>query len=105
MNIDWSKMKTAAELLQEARRAAVPATISRSQGRAILTLQGLMPAVLAYVAALTDAEEAMWADLALNHTNTWHRHGSPFLEQAAATLALTEDMLDELFIAAAAITI
>ncbi len=47
----------------------------------------------------------MWADLAWNHTSTWRRYESPFLTKAAQALGLTDQQLDDMFIAAAQITI
>ncbi|MGE8446452.1 MAG: hypothetical protein ACN6O1_09560 [Comamonas sp.] len=105
LNIDWGQLKTAEQIAEEKRRARVPAQISRAQGRAILGLRDLTPAVEAYIAQITDQEEAMWADLAWNHTTNWNRYGSPFLTKAAAALGLTESALDEMFIAGQQITI
>ena len=104
-NIDWGQLKTAEQIAEDERRARVPADISRAQGRAILGLRGLTTGVEAYIAQISDQEEAMWADLAWNHTSSWNRYGSPFLTKAAAALGLDEKDLDELFIAAARIVI
>lgn len=104
-NIDWGQLKTAEQIAEDERRARVPAQISRAQGRAILGLRDLTPGVEAYIAQITDQEEAMWADLAWNHTTSWNRYGSPFLTKAAAALGLTESALDEMFIAGQQITI
>ncbi|WP_395026254.1 hypothetical protein [Comamonas odontotermitis] len=103
--IDWSQMKTAEQIAEEERRARVPAEISRAQGRAILGSMKLTPQVEAYFASITDEEEAMWVDLAWNHTTTWRRYESPFLTRAAQALGLTDQQLDEMFIAAAQIVI
>lgn len=105
LNIDWSQLKTAEQIAEEEHRASVPAQISRAQGRAILGLRGLTPGVEAYIAQVIDQEEAMWADLAWNHTTSWNRYGSPFLIKAAASLGLSESALDEMFIAGQRITI
>lgn len=104
-NIDWGQLKTAEQIAEDERRARVPAEISRAQGRAILGLRGLTPAVEAYFTAITDPQEAMWADLAWNHTTTWRRFDSPFLTAASAALGLSDEDLDEMFIAAAQIVI
>lgn len=103
--IDWSLMKTAEQLADEERRALVPQEISRAQGRAVLGMRGLSPAVEDYFSKITDSQEAMWADLAWNHTSTWRRYESPFLTAAAAALGLSDKDLDDLFIAAAQIVI
>lgn len=104
-NIDWDQLKTAEQIAEDERRARVPAEISRAQGRAILGLRGLTTGVEAYIAQITDQEEAMWADLAWNHTSTWKRFDSPFLTKAAAALGLSDENLDEMFIAATQIVI
>lgn len=104
-NIDWGQLKTAEQIAEDERRARVPAEISRAQGRAVLGLRGLTAGVEAYFAAITDPQEAMWADLAWNHTSTWKRFDSPFLTKAAAALGLSEEDLDEMFILAARIVI
>lgn len=104
-NIDWDQLKTAEQIAEEERRASVPEQISRAQGRAILGLRGLTAGVEAYMAGITDGQESMWADLAWNHTSTWKRFDSPFLTKAAAALDLSDENLDEMFIAAAQIVI
>ncbi|MGF6211745.1 hypothetical protein [Comamonas sp. 4034] len=103
--IDWSQMKTAEQIAEEERRALVPAEISRAQGRAVLGLRGLSSQVEEYFSKITDPQEAMYADLAWNHTSTWRRYESPFLTAAAAALGLSDKDLDDLFIAAAQIVI
>lgn len=103
--IDWSQLKTAEQIAEDERRASVPVEISRAQGKAILTLQGLMPAVQDYIGAISDPQEATWAALAMNDAAVWRRYDSPFLLQAAAALGLTDEQLDEMFIAASQITI
>ncbi|MDR0260033.1 MAG: hypothetical protein LBI76_09505 [Comamonas sp.] len=104
-NIDWDQLKTAEQIAEDERRARVPAEISRAQGRAILGLRGLTAGVEAYFAAITNPQEAMWADLAWNHTTTWRRFDSPFLQGASQALGLSEEDLDEMFITAAQIVI
>lgn len=103
--IDWAQMKTAEQIAEEERRALVPQEISRAQGRAVLGLHGLSGAVEAYFSSITDPQEAMWADLAWNHTATWRRYESPFLTAAARAIGLTDQQLDEMFIAGAQIVI
>lgn len=80
----------------------VPEKITRAQGRLVLYRVGLWPAVLAFVAGITDPDEAFEADAALNHTVDWER-SSPFLRRAALALGLDDEQLDGLFIQAAQI--
>ena len=82
--------------------APVPQTITRAQGRLVLYRAGLWPAVQAFVAGITDPDEAFEADAALNHTTDWER-SSPFLRRAALALGLDDEQLDTLFIQAAQI--
>lgn len=105
MLIDWSQLKTVEQQEEDEHRARVPVEISRAQGKAILTLQGLMPAVQGYIDAITEPEESMWASLAMNDAAVWRRYDSPFLLKAASALVLTDEQLDELFIAASKIAI
>lgn len=98
--IDWGQMKTAEQMADEARRASVPAEISRAQGKGILIQIGLMPAVQAYIESIEDPEQAMWAELAMNDATVWRRYDSPFLLQAAEALGLTDEQLDDMFITA-----
>ena len=105
MSIDWGQMKTAEQQAEDERRASVPVEIIRAQGKAILTLQGLMPAVQSYIDAITEPEESMRASLAMNDAAVWRRYDSPFLLKAAEELGLTDEQLDDLFIAASKIVI
>ncbi|MXN30026.1 hypothetical protein [Delftia sp. CH05] len=82
----------------------VPLTITRAQGKAALIQAGLWPQVLAFVAGIEDPNEKLLAEVALNDTVNWER-SSPFLARVAVALGLSEQQLDELFIAAAAIVL
>lgn len=82
----------------------VPPTITRAQGKAALIQAGLWPQVLAFVAGIEDPNEKLLAEVALNDTVNWER-SSPFLARAAAELGLSQQQLDELFIAAVAIVL
>lgn len=81
----------------------VPESVSRAQGKAALYSAGLLQAVEDYIEGLV-GEEKVRATLAFNETNEWHRD-SPFLTQAATTLGLTEEQLDNLFILADSIVL
>lgn len=80
----------------------VPQQITRAQGKAALISAGLWAGVLEYVTALPDETQRALADVALNDTLTWQR-SSLFLNSAAEQLGLSQQDLDELFIAAAKI--
>jgi len=77
----------------------VPQEVSRAQGKAVLIQMGLWPQVLAFVAALPDDTQRALAEVALNDTQFWQRN-SPFLNQAAAALGMTDAQLDALFVQA-----
>lgn len=81
----------------------VPESVSRAQGKAALYSAGLLQAVEDYIEGLV-GEEKVRATLAFNETNEWRRD-SPFLIQAATTLGLTEQQLDNLFILADSIVL
>ena len=82
----------------------VPQHVTRAQGKAALITAGLWDDVLAYVDAITDPTQQALARVALDDTTEWRRD-SPFLATAAAALGLTDQQLDDLFVAAAAIVL
>lgn len=77
----------------------VPESVTRAQGKAALINAGLWPAVLDYVAGITDATQQALAEVALNDTLEWRRD-SPFLAACAAGMGLSTEQLDALFVAA-----
>ena len=79
--------------------APVPAQVSRAQGKAVLIQMGLWQQVLDFVAAIPDSTQRALAEVALHDTQNWQRN-SPFLNQAADALGITQAQIDELFIAA-----
>lgn len=81
---------------------AVPEQVSRAQGKAALIQAGLWQQVLAYVDSIADPTEKALAEVALHDTTHWRRD-SPFLNQAAAGIGVTEQQIDALFIQAAEI--
>ncbi len=81
-----------------------PTVVTRAQGKAALIQAGLWDDVLAYVDAITDPTQQALARVALDDTTEWRRD-SPFLATAAAALGLTDQQLDDLFVAAAAIVL
>ena len=95
---DWEQMRA-----DEMRaRNPVPQEVARAQGKAALIVAGLWNSVKAFVAAIQDDNERALAEVALNDTQHWQR-SSPFLNAAKDGLGLTDEQLDELFIAAAGI--
>ena len=76
----------------------VPQQVSRAQGKAALILAGLYEDVQAYIDSLEGVEMEI-AYIAFNETNTWDRD-SEFLKNSAEALNLSEEDLDNLFIAA-----
>ena len=76
------------------------AAVSRAQGKAALIQMGLWQQVLDFVAAIPDATQRAVAEVALHDTQNWER-SSPFLNQAAQALGMTDEQLDDLFRAAA----
>lgn len=80
----------------------VPQSISRAQGKAMLITLGLWQNVLDYVAAIPDPTQRALADVALHDTQNWERD-SPFLASAAASLGLTAEQMDTMFVQASEI--
>lgn len=76
-----------------------PQVVTRAQGKAALITAGLWDSVLAYVDAIEDTTQQALARVALDDTTEWRRD-SPFLTTAAAALGLSDEDLDELFVAA-----
>ena len=77
----------------------VPQQVTRAQGKVVLIQMGLWPQVEAYVAAIEDPMQKAIAEVAVYETLHWQR-SSPFLNQAADALGITQAQIDELFIAA-----
>lgn len=84
--------------------APVPEQVTKAQGKAALITAGLWQAVLDYVAGIENPTEQALAEVALNDTQDWRRD-SPFLNQAAAAIGLSNEQLDDLFTAAAQIAL
>lgn len=102
---DWIKLtqeEVEAHLNPPPAPPAVPKQVSRAQGKAALITAGLWPDVLAYVDAMTDPTEKAWAEVALHDTQHWRRD-SPFYNEVADHLGLSEEQKDELIIKASKI--
>lgn len=99
----WSRTFTVVELTPEevadAKKARVPHSVARAQGKVALIQAGLWQRALDFVADIADPAERELAEVALHDTGEWRRD-SPFLAQAAAGLGLTDEQLDDLFVAA-----
>ena len=76
----------------------VPASVSPYQARQALNVAGLLDAVEAAVAAADRSVQIAW-----EYATTIER-GSPFISAMKSAIGLTDQQLDDLFIAAAQIT-
>ena len=83
---------TEAEIVA-ARKALVPAEITRWQALTILNQAGLLDDVEAYVGDMTDHQ----AQIDFTAASVWRRDWS-WLGQAAAALGLTSEQVDQMFI-------
>lgn len=83
--------------------AMVPQSVSRARGKAALLAAGMLDAVEGFINTLEGGEKTL-ALLAFNETNEWRRD-SPFLNQAATALGVTQEQMDELFLEASKIAL
>lgn len=81
----------------------IPENVSRAQGKAALLAAGMLDAVEGYINTLEGGDKTL-ALLAFNETNEWRRD-SPFLNQAATVLGVTQEQMDELFLEASKIAL
>lgn len=100
----WHVETASPEEIQERYKATVPEMVTRAQGKVALIQAGLWNAVVSAVDAIVDPVEKEIALVALNDTVTWQRN-SPFLNQMAEALDISEQAMDALFIAAAQINL
>ena len=77
----------------------VPQQVTNAQGTVALIQAGLWPQVVAYVNAIEDPIQKAIAEVALYKTTHWQRN-SPFLNQAATDLNISQEQMDQLFIQA-----
>lgn len=77
----------------------VPQKVSRAQAMYVMISQGIWSQAVAFVEAIEDPVEKELAEVALYHTQEYARD-SPFLALAGDALGLTEEDIDNLFIAA-----
>lgn len=80
----------------------VPVAVSMRQGRQALLRVGLLDAVDAAIAGITDPLERRTAQIDWQHA-TEIRRASPLIASLGPALGLSEAQIDSLFIAAAAI--
>lgn len=108
-NVPEPTMDQITEWVTELRAAggvppAVPKTILKAQGKAYLMQQGLWDKVVDYANSITDANAKIIAQVAINDAVHWNR-SSPFLNNAAVAIGLTQAQVNEMFIAASKIEI
>ena len=77
----------------------VPQQVTRAQGKVVLIQMGLWEQVVAFVEAIADPVQKAIAEVAVYETLHWQRD-SAFLNQAATALGITQQQMDQLFIAA-----
>lgn len=101
---EWEDGRVIATPIFEETPVVVPFSVSRAQGKASLLSFGLLDEVSSYIEAMPAGVDKTLALLAFDETNEWQRN-SPFLQQMAVEIGLTEEQLDNLFIVAATITL
>lgn len=77
---------------------AVPASITRGQGRLALLDAGLYPALEAAMTGIEDPEERLRASIQFER-ETWER-SNPWVGQMGDAMGLTAEQIDQLFVAA-----
>lgn len=82
----------------------VPQKVSVAQGQLALIDAGLWDSVIQYIESLPDDVERKKAEIALHKVQEYHRN-SPFLNQVARELGISDQQLDSLFIQASTIAI
>lgn len=94
----WDVVPLTTEEIDAARRAMVPQSCTRRQGRLALLQAGYLDAVETAIAAITDQVQRMSAQIEYE-ADTWER-GNAFLQAMWAQLGGTPDELDALFMSA-----
>lgn len=94
----WDGEKAVLIPAPEPEPPTVPAVVSRAKGKVVLIRAGLWQSVLDYVAAIPDPEQRAIAEVALHDTQEWSRE-SPFMAAISSALGVTEEQMDQLFIA------
>lgn len=96
----WSVVPLSAQELDDARRALVPAKVTRRQARQALLLAGLLGNVQPAIDAIEDTTLRQLAQIEWDDSQEFERH-RPLLIQLAGALGLDGEALDGLFIQAA----
>ena len=94
----WDVVPLTPEEIEAARRAMVPQSCTRRQGRLALLQAGQLDAVETAIAAITDPVQRMSAQIEYE-ADTWER-ANAFLQAMWAQLGGTPDELDDLFMSA-----
>ncbi|OJW83804.1 MAG: hypothetical protein BGO66_17565 [Alicycliphilus sp. 69-12] len=94
----WDVVPLTPEEIEAARRAMVPQSCTRRQGRLALLQAGQLDAVETAIAAITDPVQRMSAQIEYE-ADTWER-ANAFLQAMWAQLGGTPDELDALFMSA-----
>lgn len=81
----------------------IPESVSRAQGKAALLAAGMLSSAEGFIDSL-EGDEKILALIAFNETNEWRRD-SPFLNQVATALGITQEQMDELFLEASKIAL
>ena len=95
---EWRDGAAALITAPEPEPPTVPAVVSRAKGKVVLIQAGLWQSVLDYVAAIPDPAHRALAEVALHDTQEWSRD-SPFMAAISSALGVTEEQMDQLFIA------
>lgn len=81
---------------------SIPQQVTRAQGKAALIQAGILPSVISFIDSIEDETEKALALVAINDTTHWQRN-SPFLNRAADEIGVSQEQMDNLFIAASMI--
>lgn len=95
----WSVVPLSAQELDDARRALVPAKVTRRQARQALLIAGLLDDVQPAINAIADPMQRGLAQIEWDDAQEFERH-RPLLIQLATALGLDDEALDNLFIQA-----
>jgi hypothetical protein len=87
---------------EEELKARVPRSVTMRQGRLALLATGKLSLVQAAIDAIVDADERAAAQIEWEYAATIDRD-SPFVQQMAAGLGLTDEQMDQLFTLASTI--
>ena len=98
----WAVIPYTPADLAAARKALVPASVTRRQARQALLLAGLLDQVPTAIASIPNATQRALAQIEWEDSQTFERN-RPLLIQLAAALGLNEQALDDLFIQASAL--